>query len=122
MRDHVKGRPAGRPYAIKAAQALLVSAFREEDLSPRPPLLRGEGESNEALRKHEKGRQECLPHLQTRILNGSTSHYAEVELIDWRISQLAVTIQELIRLGRCGSLYLYPVGVSSLKWAIRARA
>ena len=74
------------------------------------------------LRKHEKGRQECLPHLHTRILNGSTGHYAEVELIDWRISQLTVTIQELIRLGRCRNLYLCPVGVSSLKWAIRARA
>ena len=47
---------------------------------------------NEALRKHEKGRQECLPHLHTRILNGSTSLYAGVALIDWRIKQLNVTI------------------------------
>ena len=78
----------------RTAQSIgsLLSALRQKDLSPRPPLLRGEGESNEALRKHEKGRQECLPHLHTRILNGSTSLYAGVALIDWRIKQLNVTI------------------------------
>ena len=62
-----------------------------KDLSPRPPLLRGEGESNEVLRKHEKGRQECLPHLQTRFRDGSRiqkSHCAAVEMIDSRINQL----------------------------------
>ncbi len=78
----------GRRYLLDH----LSPALRQKDLSPRPPLLRGEGESNEALRKHEKGRQECLPHLHTRILNGSTSLYAGVALIDWRIKQLNVTI------------------------------
>ncbi len=78
----------GRRYLLDH----LSPAFRQKDLSPRPPLLRGEGESNEALRKHEKGRQECLPHLHTRILNGSTSLYAGVALIDWRTKQLNVTI------------------------------
>ena len=53
------------------------------------------------LRKHEKGRQECLPHLQTRFRDGSRiqkSHCAAVEMIDSRINQLTVTIHELIRL------------------------
>ncbi len=60
-----------------------------------PPLLRGEGESNclhSGSKDIEKGRQECLPHLHTRILNGSTSLYTGVALIDWRIKQLNMTI------------------------------
>ena len=60
--------------SIRAAHAFLLSAFREKD--------------------NVKGRQECLPHLHTRFLNRSTSHCAEVELIDSRIKQLSVTIHE----------------------------
>ncbi len=48
-----------------------LAAFRQKDLSPLPPLLRGEGDSNEASRKHEKDRQECLPHHHTHFLNVS---------------------------------------------------
>ncbi len=91
--------PHGQTTALSIGS--LLSAFRNKDLSPRPPLLRGEGESNEVLRKHEKGRQECLPHLQTRFRDGSRiqkSHCAAVEMIDSRINQLTVTIHELIRL------------------------
>ena len=91
--------PHGQTTALSIGS--LLSAFRNKDLSPRPPLLRGEGESNEVLRKHEKGRQECLPHLQIRFRDGSRiqkSHCAAVEMMDSRINQLTVTIHELIRL------------------------
>ena len=64
--------------SIKAAQASLLSALGQKD--------------------NVKGRQECLPHLHTRFLKGSTSHCAGVALIDSRIKQLTVTIHELIRL------------------------
>ena len=72
MHDHASGRPAGRPDAIKAAQAFLLSPFRQND--------------------DEKGRQECLAHLHTRFLNGSTRRCAGVNLIDSRKKQLTVTI------------------------------
>ncbi len=81
-----------------------VSIPAEGPLPPAPsPARRGGVERNVPLllRKHEKGRQECLPHLQTRFRDGSRiqkSHCAAVEMIDSRINQLTVTIHELIRL------------------------
>ncbi len=62
--------PTGKRAALSIGS--LLPAFRQKDI--------------------EKGRQECLPHLHTRILNGSTSLYAGVALIDWRIKQLNMTI------------------------------
>ena len=99
MSGHTKTRRRLLHWKKDGATYWITSAFRQKNLSLRPPLLRGEGESNEALRKHEKGRQECLPHLHTRFRDGSTSHCAPAELIDWRIKQLTVAFHELIRLG-----------------------
>ena len=70
--------------AIKAAQASLLSALRQKD--------------------NEKGRQECLPHLHTRFLKGSTSHCTGVALIDSRIKQLTVTIHAINQVSRIGKL------------------
>ena len=112
--------PHGQTTALSIGS--LLSAFRNKDLSPRPPLLRGEGESNEVLRKHEKGRQECLPHLQTRFRDGSRiqkSHCAAVEMMDSRINQLTVTIHELIRLS---SNRGHPPGAGQRKELKRTRA
>ena len=57
---------------VQAAQACLPFAFRQKH--------------------NEHGRQECLPHLHKRFLNGSKSHSVAVELIDPRITLLTVTI------------------------------
>ena len=37
------------------------------------------------LRKHEKGRQECLPHLHTRILNGT--RIQKRANADWKVER-----------------------------------
>ena len=68
--------------SINVAKAFLLCAFRKTDI--------------------EKGRQECLPHLHTRFLNGSISHSAGMALIDSRKKQPTVTIHESIRpVGGC---------------------
>ena len=40
----------------------------------------------------EKGRQECLPHLQTRFLNSSTSHCAGAVLLIGLLIFAVVTV------------------------------
>ena len=82
--------PTGKRAALSIGS--LPSALRKKDLSPGPLSCEERGSRTKRCVKHEKGRQECLPHLHTRILNGSTSLYAGVALIDWRIKQLNVTI------------------------------
>ena len=64
--------------SIRIADVILLSVLRQKD--------------------NVKGRQECLPHLQTRFLNGSKSYCAGVKVIHSRIKQLTVTIHELITL------------------------
>ena len=82
------------PFAADCGHAILNGA----DLSLRPPLLRGEGESNERCVNTRRADRNVYPTFK-RFRDGSTSHCAAAELIDWRIKQLTVTFHELIRLG-----------------------
>ena len=79
----------------------LLSAFPRRTSPPGPLSCEERGSRTKCCVNTRRGRQECLPHLQTRFRDGSRiqkSHCAAVEMIDSRINQLTVTIHELIRL------------------------
>ncbi len=88
----------GRRTALSIG--LPLSAFREKDLYPRPPLLREEGESNEALRKHEKGRMEesVKTNAQDYLLSIMIPVYNESNTLGAVIERVrAVQVQEGVR-------------------------